>query len=225
QRAWEAAVPASLWREAALGEDAIAELLDGATRILESGSPEMLARVEEDAYRLGQRVIGAVGLEPLLRDFRGSLARCLAAYLPVEVDGASAPAPSSATERLLQFLNRVSDGFWRAHSEMLSQAIERERHQALEQELGMAKRIQQRLLPRSIPEIRGYDIAGRVLPAVEVGGDYWSVKDYPEDGIVTFKLADVTGHGVAAAMLVAAVKFISGGFYRGAKTAAQVMER
>jgi phosphoserine phosphatase RsbU/P len=64
-----------------------------------------------------------------------------------------------------------------------------------------------------------------VLPAREVGGDYWSVKAYPEDGVVTFKLADVTGHGIAAAMLVAAVKFISGGFYRGARSPAQVMER
>jgi sigma-B regulation protein RsbU (phosphoserine phosphatase) len=58
-----------------------------------------------------------------------------------------------------------------------------------------------------------------------VGGDYWSVKEYPDDGVVTFKLADVTGHGIAAATLVAAVKFISGGFYRGASSAAEVMER
>ena len=35
----------------------------------------------------------------------------------------------------------------------------------------------------------------------------------------------MTGHGIAAATLVAAVKFISGGFYRGAKSAAQVIER
>ena len=35
----------------------------------------------------------------------------------------------------------------------------------------------------------------------------------------------MTGHGIAAATLVAAVKFISGGFYRGARSAAQVMER
>jgi serine phosphatase RsbU (regulator of sigma subunit) len=216
RRAWEAAVPARLRREAALGEEEIEGLIEGATRSLESDSPETLREVEESAYRLGQRVIGTVGLEPLLHDFRDSLGRCLASYLPED---------PVAAGRLLAFLNRVSDGFWRAHSEMLSQAMERQRSQALEQELGMAKRIQQRLLPRSIPDIRGYDIAGRVLPAVEVGGDYWSVKEYSEDGIVTFKLADVTGHGVAAALLVSAVKFISGGFYRGAKTAAQVMER
>src|SRR5204862_1634874 len=98
------------------------------------------------------------------------------------------------------------------------------RDERLEKELTLAKRIQQRLLPRSIPKIPGFDVAGRVLAAREVGGDYWSVKDYPDDGIVTFKLADVTGHGIAAATLVAAVKFISGGFYRSAKSPAQVMD-
>src|SRR5205085_7392845 len=98
--------------------------------------------------------------------------------------------------------------------------LERFRH-----ELTVAKRIQEQLLPRTVPQVPGFDIAGRVLPAAEVGGDYWSCRAYPEDDIVTFKLADVTGHGIAAATLVAAVKFISGGYYRGAKTAAQVMER
>jgi hypothetical protein len=215
-REWEARIPARLSREAELDEGEIELLLTLAIRYLEQEDPQALAEAEDMAYQLGQRVIGAMGLQPLLTEFRDGLGSCLAAHLP--------PDPGVAA-RLSVFQSRVTDGFWRAHSEMLNQAMERQRLQAIEQELRMAKRIQQRLLPKSIPQIRGYDIAGRVLPALEVGGDYWSVKDYPEDGIVTFKLADVTGHGIAAAMLVSGVKFISGGFYRGAKTAAQVMER
>jgi len=163
-----------------------------------------------------------MGMRALLADFRDPLTRCLASHVPEPRPGEE---PSAPARRLVTFLNRVNDGFWRAQGELLTQTVEQHRTQSMEQELRMAKRIQQRLLPKSVPRIHGYDIAGRVLPALEVGGDYWSVKDYPEDGIVTFKLADVTGHGVAAAMLVGAVKFISGGFYRGAKTAAQVMER
>jgi hypothetical protein len=215
-RAWEAAVSGHLSRETALSGPEIESLLVLAARCLTSDDPKALAEAETAAYDLGRRVIEAMGLQPLLREFRDGLARCLTGQLPPGVETAG---------RLVTFLNRVSDGFWRAHSETLTQAMERQRTQAIEQELRMAKRIQQRLLPKSVPDIRGYDIAGRVLPALEVGGDYWSVKEYPEDGIVTFKLADVTGHGIAAAMLVSAVKFISGGFYRGAKTAAQVMER
>lgn len=219
---WEACVPAPLRREAAVSEAEFEKLILLAAQSLEADRPETLAAAEATAYRLGQRVIETMGLEPLLSQFRDGLARCLALRLPSPAPGEE---PSLVVARLVAFLNRINDGFWRAHSQTLSQAIERQRAQSMEQELRMAKRIQQRLLPKSIPAIRGYDIFGKVLPALEIGGDYWSVKEYPEDGIVTFKLADVTGHGVAAAMLVGAVKFISGGFYRGAKTAAQVMER
>jgi sigma-B regulation protein RsbU (phosphoserine phosphatase) len=122
-------------------------------------------------------------------------------------------------------LLRVTDAIWRAHTDGLHETIRRQQQERLQHELTLAKRIQERLLPRTVPEIPGFDIAGKVLPAAEVGGDYWSCKSYPEDDIVTLKLADVTGHGVAAATLVAAVKFISGGYYRGSKSAAQVMER
>jgi len=102
------------------------------------------------------------------------------------------------------------------------------RNQAAEntaKELHLAKYIQQYLLPKQIPVIDGYEFAGRLVPASEVGGDYWSVKFYPDDGIVTFKLADIAGHGIASATLVAAVKFISGGYYEGAKTASAVMRK
>src|SRR5262249_13310144 len=107
----------------------------------------------------------------------------------------------------------------------LQRTISRQRDERYEQELMLAKTIQQRLLPRRIPQIPGFDVAGRVLAAREVGGDYWSVKEYPDDGVGTFKLAGVTGPGIAAATPVAALKFTSGGFYRGAKSAATVMER
>jgi sigma-B regulation protein RsbU (phosphoserine phosphatase) len=58
-----------------------------------------------------------------------------------------------------------------------------------------------------------------------VGGDYWSVKYYRDEGVVTCKLADVTGHGIAAAILVAAVKFVSGVLFRHSPSPAAVMER
>lgn len=221
-REWSACVPAPLRREATVSDTEWNLLANLAARGLESDAPEIGAEAEALAYRLGEQVIQSLGLGSLLTDFRDALGRCLAVHLPAPKAGEDLATPG---RRLVHFMNRVNDGFWRAHGELLTQAAGQQRDQSMEQELRMAKRIQQRLLPKSVPSIRGYDISGKVLPALEVGGDYWSVKEYAEDGIVTFKLADVTGHGVAAAMLVGAVKFISGGFYRGAKTAAQVMER
>ncbi|MCA1595330.1 MAG: SpoIIE family protein phosphatase [Chloroflexi bacterium] len=95
----------------------------------------------------------------------------------------------------------------------------------MESDLRLAKKIQQQLLPRAIPTIPGLDVYGTLISATAVGGDYWSVKYYRADNRVTLKLADVTGHGVAAALLVPAVKYISGGFYRGAPSPEWVMQR
>lgn len=95
----------------------------------------------------------------------------------------------------------------------------------LERDLAGAKEVQQRLLPGVVPTVPNFEFAGRFAPAGHVGGDYWSVKYYREEGIVTCKLADVTGHGVGAAILVAAVKFVSGVLFRVADSPAFVMER
>jgi hypothetical protein len=128
------------------------------------------------------------------------------------------------TRSLVRFTNLISSAFCDAHSDQLRKTIRRDRVQRSSAEMKMAKEIQRRLLPKVIPKIPGYQFAGRLIPASEVGGDYWSVRHYAEDGIVTMKLADISGHGVAAATLVAAVKFISGCYYRRSSSAAEVMQ-
>ncbi|MDH7569804.1 MAG: PP2C family protein-serine/threonine phosphatase, partial [Armatimonadota bacterium] len=129
------------------------------------------------------------------------------------------------TRRVMRFFSVLGDTYWEANTDNLRRAIREQLNARLHEELRIAKGIQERLLPKVIPQIPGWQFAGRLKPALEVGGDYWSVKHYTQDGMVTCKLADVTGHGIGAAILVAAVKFISGGFYRGAPSAAWVMER
>jgi hypothetical protein len=124
---------------------------------------------------------------------------------------------------IVRFANLVSSAFSEARSDMLKKTIRHKRAEGLSNELRVAKSIQNYLLPKVIPDIEGYEFAGRLVPAQEVGGDYWSVKYWKDEGVVTLKLADISGHGLAAATLVAAVKFISGGYYKGAKTAAEVM--
>jgi hypothetical protein len=215
REAWQRELPAELQRSLLRSRD-LDSLLERSERYLELDSPERLAELESEVYRLAREMEHRVGHAATLRYLRDGLARALHA-LPLADEGYCA--------RLLRIMGRVTDAVWSAHSDLLEATIYRQREERIMQELTVAKRIQERLLPRNVPDVPGFDIAGKVLTAAEIGGDYWSCKSYPEDDIVTFKLADVTGHGIAAATLVAAVKFISGGYYRGCKTAAQVMER
>ena len=76
--------------------------------------------------------------------------------------------------------------------------IERQR---TEDELALARRIQARLLPSGPPAVAGLELAGTSEPAREVGGDYY---DYLPlgDGRVGLVIADVSGKGVGAALLM-----------------------
>ena len=76
--------------------------------------------------------------------------------------------------------------------------IERQR---IEDELGLARRIQARLLPPGPPAVEGLELAGTSESAREVGGDYY---DYLPlgDGRVALVIADVSGKGVGAALLM-----------------------
>ena len=70
------------------------------------------------------------------------------------------------------------------------------------QELGKAREIQEGLLPKRIPQIRGYEIAGTWQPARVVGGDYFDVLKFNEKK-VGLCIGDVVGQGVSAALLMA----------------------
>jgi phosphoserine phosphatase RsbU/P len=78
---------------------------------------------------------------------------------------------------------------------------EERRAAAMEEDLRAAKTIQQNLLPKVIPEIAEFDAAGFMLPAKEVGGDYYDFLALPE-GRWGFVVADVSGKGLPAAMLM-----------------------
>lgn len=74
--------------------------------------------------------------------------------------------------------------------------------------LDVAREIQTRLLPRSLPEIPTYDVAARSVSCDETGGDYYdffpcSTVDCRRLGIV---VGDVTGHGIGAALLMATAR-------------------
>ncbi|MEW6509801.1 MAG: GAF domain-containing SpoIIE family protein phosphatase [Bacteroidota bacterium] len=77
--------------------------------------------------------------------------------------------------------------------------------QRMKEEVRLAATIQLDLLPKRAPEIPGYDIAGRSIPAQMVGGDYFDF--IPMDGDrLALCLADVSGKGLPASLLMANVQ-------------------
>ena len=71
-------------------------------------------------------------------------------------------------------------------------------------EMEMAREIQQSLLPQTIPKIKGLDISTRYRSMINVGGDFYDFRVHA-DGIGTI-IADVSGHGIPAALIVSVVK-------------------
>ncbi len=68
--------------------------------------------------------------------------------------------------------------------------------------LDIARQIQQSLLPQDSLALGGVRIAGRCIPAVAVGGDYFGYFPHGRNRIDSF-VGDVSGHGVGAALLMA----------------------
>lgn len=75
----------------------------------------------------------------------------------------------------------------------------------LQRDLVIARDIQQGLLPKREPHLQGFDIAGWNQPADETGGDYYDFVPLG-DGRLAIAIADVTGHGIGAALVVAEVR-------------------
>jgi serine phosphatase RsbU (regulator of sigma subunit) len=72
----------------------------------------------------------------------------------------------------------------------------------VDRDLSMARGIQRGLLPQSTPEVPGFDIAGMSRAADHTGGDYYDWQKLP-DGRLAVVLADVSGHGIAPALVMA----------------------
>ena len=91
---------------------------------------------------------------------------------------------------------------------LAEEAIERRR---LEEEINLARQIQIALLPRKLPEIEGFEILGRNLPSRTVSGDFFEVVERNDGTEHILLLADVSGKGVAAALLTASFEALAAG--------------
>ncbi len=101
--------------------------------------------------------------------------------------------------------------------EDLAQVIrERER---VEQELQVARTIQQAALPKEVPQLEGWQISPYYQPAREVGGDFYEFFEL-DDGRVGFAVGDATGKGVPAAFVMSATCALLGGVAAGSDSSA-----
>ncbi len=82
---------------------------------------------------------------------------------------------------------------------LIDEAAEKRR---LEQELDIARDIQQALLPERDPDLPGFDIAGWNRPADRTGGDYYDFLELG-GGLLALTVADATGHGIGPALVIA----------------------
>ena len=80
-----------------------------------------------------------------------------------------------------------------------------EEHLRMSRALGVAKDVQQSLLPKTNPMIQGFDIAGTSLYCDETGGDYYDFINLSEDRMAVV-VGDVSGHGVSSALLMATAR-------------------
>ena len=89
--------------------------------------------------------------------------------------------------------------------EMLLPSFEREirARERVEQDLRVARSIQQASLPKEVPELEGWRIAPYYQPAREVGGDFYDLFEL-EEGRVGVVVGDATGKGMPAALVVSA---------------------
>ena len=87
------------------------------------------------------------------------------------------------------------------------QQIEARQRERIDQELRVARVIQQTLLPQKIPDLPGWQIAPFWQPARAVSGDFYDFIPYP-DGKLGIVIADVTDKGVPAALVMATTRSI-----------------
>ena len=105
--------------------------------------------------------------------------------------------------------------------EQRSQALERER---IEQELRVARLIQQTLLPQELPSLPGWQLESYYQPARAVGGDFYDFI-YFEDGRLGLLIGDVTDKGVPAALVMATTRSILRSNAYGALSPGKVLEQ
>lgn len=134
----------------------------------------------------------------------------------------AAPVVSPHDDRtvgVLQILNKQDGAFadydesvlkaFAAHAataiERAKLLLEAKKSQELRLAFELGRKIQSSFLPRSLPDVPGYQMAAWWQPAESVSGDYYDVLQFP-DGRWGLVIADVSGHGVGPSLIMASAR-------------------
>jgi serine phosphatase RsbU (regulator of sigma subunit)/predicted ester cyclase len=110
-------------------------------------------------------------------------------------------------------------GFWQQR--LQRERIERAR---IEQELQVARSIQQASLPKEVPTLEGWQISPFYQPAREVGGDFYDFLEL-KDGQLGLIVGDATGKGVPAALVMASTRSMLRAVAQGSESPGDVLRR
>lgn len=184
------------------------------------------------AFPVGNDQTWMVGALAPKSDFLGHLWQAQKLALSVALGGLLAASllavvmarrVSQPVQSLIGFMQRVGGGDleakanfsgnreFRELSAALNQMIEDLRDRLrLRHSLDLAMDVQQRLLPQSLPTVQGLEIAGHSTYCDETGGDYYDflTLDEASPSSVLVAIGDVMGHGVAAALVMAAARAV-----------------
>jgi serine phosphatase RsbU (regulator of sigma subunit) len=107
------------------------------------------------------------------------------------------------------------------NSRLLEESILKERYR---QELLIARDIEQKLIPAVLPQIPNFSIAGFMIPAEEVGGDYYDVIKLG-NGNSCILIGDVSGKGMSAAFYMALLKGVVLGVANECNSAKEILSK
>ncbi len=124
---------------------------------------------------------------------------------------------SNEIGKIAQAFSEITDKFRESQKSLADQ-------ERIQQEMHLAKEIQQTLLPAEFPDIRGYELASYYEAAKEVGGDYYDFVEVDRDrmGVV---VADVSGKGVPGSLVMTMIRTALRTEARGMDSAAEVLSR
>jgi serine phosphatase RsbU (regulator of sigma subunit)/anti-sigma regulatory factor (Ser/Thr protein kinase) len=112
---------------------------------------------------------------------------------------------NSYDRRMLGSLSTDAASALRVAQLVRQQEVEAQERQRIDQELQIARLIQQTLLPKEPPTLNGWQTAAYYRPAREVGGDFYDLLPLP-DGRLGIVIGDVTDKGVPAALVMATTR-------------------
>lgn len=122
--------------------------------------------------------------------------------------------PGSFTLDELSTIVLTSNLIGRSTSTLVMAEELRAANAALDREFRIVGEIQRELLPRKLPQIAGVSIATHYETSTRAGGDYYDFFELP-DGRWSFLIADVSGHGPPAAVVVAMMHAFASAQLRG----------